>query len=98
MDPFANNPFWVPIMLRVNRSLGPRRHDSRPLATEIAVPLAVWVILFEGVFPRMNVFEGRAVADPVDVLCYALGAFLAASIWSWTYWEPAATRRLSNAP
>jgi hypothetical protein len=53
-------------------------------------------LLFECVFPRMIVFEGRAVADPIDVLCDALGAFLAASIWSLTYGDSAAIRRPSN--
>jgi len=78
-------PFWIPIMLWVNRRLGLRRHDAPPLSYEIVIPLLIWVVVFEVILPSTHIWRGVAVADPNDVLCYSLGGLIAARIWEWRY-------------
>lgn len=78
-------PFWVPIMLWANRKLGLRRHDGPPEASEIIIPLVIWAMVFEWILPHLANWKDLAVADPIDVLCYAIGAFVASAYWSLTY-------------
>jgi hypothetical protein len=78
-------PFCVPIMLGVQRKLGLRPHDASPRTHEIVVPLMLWSLVFEVWFPTVVRFQGRFVADPLDVLHYALGALVAAVWWRWYY-------------
>jgi hypothetical protein len=78
-------PFWVPIMLWMTRKLGLRRHDGPPEASEIVVPLIIWAMVFECVLPRLAHWKGLAVADPIDILWYTVGAFVASISWSLTY-------------
>jgi hypothetical protein len=78
-------PFWIPIMLWGERKLGFRQHDDPPSALEIVIPLVIWAIVFEVVLPSTDTFAGLAVPDPNDVLCYALGGFVAARFWQWWY-------------
>lgn len=78
-------PFLVPIMLYVQRRLKMRQHDAAPLWYEVLTPLIVWALIFEVLLPVHPGFHGIAVADHVDVLCYALGAFGAAVYWRVQY-------------
>jgi hypothetical protein len=47
------------------------------------VPLVLWSIVFEIVLPPLGPFRGIAIANPVDVLCYAAGALVGAAFWRW---------------
>ena len=78
-------PFWIPIMLWVHRKLGLRQHDDPPHGHEIVIPLLIWALVFEVILPATRVWSGLAVADPNDVLCYALGGFIAIRFWTWRY-------------
>ena len=78
-------PFWIPIILWINRRLGVRRHDAPPLGYEIVIPLLIWAVVFELALPAMPSWEMLAFADPMDVLCYALGGSLAVVFWDWYY-------------
>src|SRR5262245_50409749 len=81
-------PFWIPIMLWSLRKLGLRRHDDAPHAHEIVIPLLIWAVVFEVILPATRAWAGLAVADPNDVLCYALGGLLAGLYWTWRYRSP----------
>ncbi len=78
-------PFWVPIMLFTMRRLGLRRHDRPPGAAEVLVPLLVWSWLFESVAPYSERYRGLAFGDPLDILCYVVGAFGAVIGWDLYY-------------
>jgi hypothetical protein len=81
-------PFFVPIMLWACRKLGLRKHDGPPDAIEVIVPLLIWSLLFEIVIPAQRIVRVPTVADPYDVLSYALGALAAVVFWRW-YYTPA---------
>ncbi len=78
-------PFWVPIMLWLQKKTGLRQHDRTPENFEIVVPLLIWAVLFEVVIPAAHGSLVPAVADPNDVLCYCLGSFAAVGFWKWYY-------------
>ena len=78
-------PFWIPVMLWVARRVGLRQHDDPPYAYEIVIPLVIWAVVFEVALPLTPPWPGLAVADPNDVLCYALGGFAADRYWAWRY-------------
>src|SRR5688572_24531779 len=71
-------PFWVPLMLWLMRRTGLRDDDGPPRWYEIIVPLVLWAYVFEVQLPNVPTGGRPSVADPVDVLCYTLGALLAA--------------------
>ncbi|WP_165220347.1 hypothetical protein [Aquisphaera insulae] len=78
-------PFWVPIMVWMERRLGVRRHDGPPDVLEIAAPLVIWSWVFEVALPRTTLFSAYCKADHQDVMYYALGAFGAVVFWRWWY-------------
>jgi hypothetical protein len=80
-------PFWVPIMLWLMRKIGIRTDDDPPQWHEILIPLLMWSFLFEVWLPRVSPFRLLAFADSMDVLCYAMGAFLALQFWRRWYGE-----------
>ena len=78
-------PFWIPVMLWVERRVGLRPHDDPPHAFEVVIPLLLWALVFEVALPITKTFSGLAVPDPNDVLCYAVGAFVSTRFWAWWY-------------
>ena len=78
-------PFWVPIMLFGMARLGLRWTDGPPEAHEILIPLVLWSVIFEVWLPRTEVFRGFATADPIDILCYTVGALGATLFWQYWY-------------
>jgi hypothetical protein len=78
-------PFLVPPMLLCARCLGLRRHDRPPDVQEIIIPLIVWSILYEIVFPQFAYWSRWTTSDHRDILFYALGALCAATFWSAYY-------------
>jgi hypothetical protein len=79
-------PFWVPIMLSVQRWLRLRPTDGIPTAGELIIPLVMWSWVFEIVLPATDIFGDWCVADYLDIVCYAVGT-LAAAIF-WRVWYP----------
>jgi hypothetical protein len=80
--------FWVPIMLAGERWLGLRATEGPPLPHEVAIPVVIWALVFEVILPQTATFHGLAIADPVDVVCYAAGALGAMAFWRWWYTSP----------
>lgn len=78
-------PFLVPPMLFCARRLGLRHHDDIPQVHEIIVPLVIWSILFEIVYPRLPYWNRWATSDHRDILFYALGGLGATVLWSAYY-------------
>jgi hypothetical protein len=73
-------PLFVPIVVLVARKCGLRNHDRPPETTEIVLPLIVWSIMFELLFPKDPFWSRWVTGDPYDVLWYCVGA-LVASLW-----------------
>ena len=72
-------PCALPLLLWLQRIARLRTHDLRPTPSEIGWTLALWAVLFEVAFPH---FSGWGVSDPLDVLAYAMGAWLANCAWA----------------
>lgn len=81
-------PFWVPIMLWLQRSVGLRPVPVIPSASEIFIPLVVWSLVFEFWLPATQTFSGYSTGDYRDIVWYTVGALLAACWWSWWYRAP----------
>src|SRR5262245_20174611 len=80
-------PFWVPIMLLAQRKLHLRDGDDCPQPSEIIIPLLLWSWVFEIILPQSALLGDSCVADPLDIMYYSIGAFLAAVCWKWWYRE-----------
>lgn len=78
-------PIWVPVMVWLMRRSGLRRHDAPPGAGEIVIPLVVWSAVFELWLPTVTLPGRPAVADPHDILWYAVGGCVAATYWRFRY-------------
>jgi len=78
-------PFWVPIMVWLMRKMGLRQSDAPPQGVEIIIPLLLWSWFFELILPTLAPFRHLAVCDPNDILCYTVGAVLAALFWGRYY-------------
>ena len=78
-------PFWIPIMVWVQRRLGLRLHDDPPTAIELILPLVIWAAVFEVILPSTRTWSDLAFPDPADVLCYSAGGLAAAFYWNWRY-------------
>lgn len=78
-------PFWVPIMLWVERHLRLRRDDSPPDVIEVIIPLLIWSWVFEIILPRTEMFSHYCTADTWDIVYYSLGAVGATIVWRWWY-------------
>ena len=78
-------PFWVPIMLALQRAARLRSHDAPPLPVEILIPLVLWSWAFEVWLPGSSLGRNWCTADPWDIVCYSLGALGAGVFWRWWY-------------
>ena len=84
-------PFLVPVMLCAMRQLKLRNHDRVPDIAEVAIPLAVWSILFEIVLPLKVSLRHLVKADFRDIFYYMLGACIAVIFWDLWYRRAART-------
>jgi hypothetical protein len=80
-------PFWVPIMLRMQKAVGLRPVDAVPAASEVFIPLVAWSLVFEFWLPSTATFARYSTGDYRDIVWYAVGAMLAACWWTWWYGE-----------
>jgi hypothetical protein len=78
-------PFWVPIMLFIQRRCGLRADDASPRAAEIVIPLVIWSWVFEIILPQTGILGDACVGDYLDVLAYACGALIAGLFWHCWY-------------
>lgn len=76
-------PCALPPILWLHRRLKLRSHDRPPQVSEIIFHLIFWSALFE-VFGSKLV--PHTVRDPVDVICYAVGALVAGLWWHRDRW------------
>jgi hypothetical protein len=74
-------PCALPLILQLQRWLGLRLHDAPPAIREIAFHLFIWSVLFECIGPLIM----KTTGDPLDVLCYAVGAVVAGLWWRRNY-------------
>lgn len=81
-------PFWVPVMLWVERRIGLRRHDAPPEVIEIVIPLVIWSWVFEVILPATEWFGPYCVSDQRDIFWYSAGAVGAGFFWRWWYGPP----------
>lgn len=72
-------PAGLPFALWLQRKLGLRADDRFPRWREIALHLAIWAVVAEGMAPRLF---ARATGDPRDLLAYLAGAIVAGFWWS----------------
>lgn len=75
-------PFWMPLLVGCAVRLRLRPAGLPPTPPEIAVVLPLWALLFEGVGPALPALFANTVADPWDLVAYAVGALAAMVIWS----------------
>jgi hypothetical protein len=71
-------PAALPLVLWVQRRIGVRRDDQPPRWSEIALHLAVWSVVAEGIMPRLL---AHATGDWRDVIAYTAGAIVAGVCW-----------------
>jgi hypothetical protein len=86
-------PFCLPPVLYVYRLLRLRPRDRYPTRFEVLTHLIVWSLFFEWLGPV--VLRGPfawTIADPLDVVAYAVGAAVAGTFWG--TWAAKLTARL----
>lgn len=79
-------PFCLPPVLYVYRLVGLRARDRYPTRFELLSHLIVWSLFFEWLAPV--VLRGPfawSVADPWDVVAYAVGTAIAGGVWGTWY-------------
>lgn len=79
-------PLWLPVCLFAYRRLGVRWHDGPPTRFEVLSHLAVWSLCFEWLLPHFGGPFAWTVADPWDIIAYAVGAVIAG--YFWRTWSP----------
>ena len=73
-------PLFLPMILRVQRLLGIRRHDDFPHVWELFQHWVIFSVVFEVILPRLpGTFD--TTADPWDVVAYLAGAIVALCFW-----------------
>lgn len=78
-------PFWVPIMLWIQRGVKLRPIPLRPQTHEVMIPLILWSFAFEVWLPATDYFSRYCTGDPDDLIAYTAGAAGAMLFWRWRY-------------
>jgi protein-S-isoprenylcysteine O-methyltransferase Ste14 len=84
-------PLFVPIVVFVAHLCRARPHEGAPEWYEILLPLLVWSIQFELIYPQLPFWSRWVTGDPQDILWYCVGAAIS-SLWWWFYYQ----RRLAT--
>ncbi|QDT27311.1 hypothetical protein Enr10x_26280 [Gimesia panareensis] len=74
-------PLFVPIVVFVAHLCRARPHDGPPEPYEILLPLLVWSIQFELLYPQLSFWSRYVVGDPQDILWYCVGAAVSSLWW-----------------
>jgi hypothetical protein len=72
-------PAALPVVLRLQRWMGWRRHDLAPSWVEMVMHLLVWSLICEFIGPR---WLHHGTADGWDVAAYAAGGVVACLWWN----------------
>ena len=75
-------PFCLPIILFLTKAVKLRNHDQPPDCYELCFYLVLWSFCFEYIAPLYGKHLNYPVADPFDVVCYAIGALIAGIYWN----------------
>lgn len=79
LDDLLMMPAALPVVLWIQRQLRWRAHDGPPGWDEMAGHLILWSVICKFVGPR---YLHIGVADPWDVLCFAVGGVGACAWWN----------------
>jgi len=88
LNDFICIPFWLPLVLFLTRKVGLRDHDEPPDFYELSFYLLLWSFVFEFVGPSYGRYFNYPVADPWDIVCYALGCLIAGIYWNFEIRKP----------
>jgi len=75
-------------MVWMMHKTGLRPGAGAPQAAEVLVPLLLWSWFFKLALPNIGPAPHLAVSDSKDILCYTLGALVAALFWGRYYGPP----------
>ena len=75
-------PIFLPLALLIHRVLRIRMHDRPPSATEIALHVVLWSLLFVVAFPHNTWLFRHSTADPYNAVAFAVGGAFAWLIWN----------------
>ena len=78
-------PIWIPVLVSLLSLMRLRPSKEPPCSYEILIPLVIWSWMFEGWAPATSLFAGATVADPKDIIWYAVGAFLGSIYWRFAF-------------
>ena len=78
-------PLFVPIVVLIARLCRARPHNGPPELYEILLPLFVWSIQYEILFPQFAYTSKGVTGDPLDILWYTIGASISALWWQFYY-------------
>ena len=81
-------PFCLPIVLLLTRLVRLRDHDEPPDFYELSFYFLIWSFMFEFVGPLYGRYYNYPVADPWDIVCYAVGCVIAGVYWNFEVVEP----------
>ena len=92
-DPFLHEsfsnllcvPILVPLFVSGTKMLGLRPDDRPPQINEILLPLLVWSITIQVVFPGLSGWSDWVINDSMDIAWYCTGAVVAAFWWTITH-------------
>ena len=76
-------PFFLPFVFYFLRVLGLRDRDRPPTFYELSFFLLLWSYCFEFLGPLLGKHFNYPVADPWDVVCYAVGCIIAGVYWNY---------------
>jgi hypothetical protein len=80
LDDILMMPTALPVVLWIQRQLKWRTHDEPPGSGEMAGHLLIWSVMCKIIGPY---FLHIGVADPLDLLCFAVGGFGACAWWKY---------------
>ena len=87
LNDFVCLAFWLPVLVAITQWIGFRKTNDPPTSSECVIAFLIWATMFEVILPHTKRFSSVTVADPCDVLAYAIGGIAAQMWWRWWYAE-----------
>jgi hypothetical protein len=78
-------PFFLPMVLLVQKKARLRGHDLPPTAFEVASHVVLWSVYFQYVFVHFHYLYRHSTADPWNMAAYAVGGVASLVIWNLSY-------------